>query len=85
MKLTTKEQEVLEGLMRQEGAMELIGKFFVRPFEGLPDEYRGVPNDILGEQVKAHLTARGLNLTYLNQMKTLGRKSTEENSPIAPE
>jgi len=84
MILTQEEQATLDALLSQTKTVQLIEKFFIRPFENLPDEYRGVHNEELGAQVKAHLTARLLNRTYLHELKTSGSRGTT-TAPIAPE
>ncbi len=65
--------------------VKLIEKFFIRPFEHLPSDYRSAPNDALGEQVKGHLTARDLNVAYLNDFKKSKQPESEDSAPVAPD
>lgn len=84
MILTQEEQATLNALGANKKNLELIAKFFIRPFEGLPNEYKNVPNEQLGEVIKGQLHARENNLRYLVEMKA--QIATEEgtSTPIAP-
>lgn len=85
MILTQDEQAVLNALGANKKNFEIIAKFFVRPFEGLPVEYKNVPNEQLGEIIKGQLLARENNIKYLLDMKASVATEKEESTPIAPE
>lgn len=83
MKLNKEEESVMNTFTTEQ--MRMIEKFFIRAFEHLPSEYRSIPNDQLGEQVKAHLTARDINTGYMTQFKNARQKDGEGKTPVAPE
>lgn len=85
MILNKEEQETLNALGSNKKNFELIAKFFIRPFEGLPNEYKNVPNEQLGEIIKSQLLARELGTKYLLEMKTSVASEEGTNTPIAPE
>ena len=85
MVLTQDEQATLNALGANKKNFELIAKFFVRPFEGLPNEYKNVPNEQLGEIIKSQLLARELGIKYLLEMKTHVASAEGVSTPIAPE
>jgi len=83
MTLTQDEQATLNSLNKKH--FDLITKFFVRPFEGLPKEYVNVPNESLGEIVKAQMMARENNRLFLADMKSHVATTGEEPAPVAPD
>lgn len=84
MVLTQEEQHTLNALASNQKNLEVIAKFFIRPFENLPKEFVNVPNESLGEVVKAQLMARESNKLYLAEMKSLVVKNKAEPAPVAP-
>ena len=85
MVLTQDEQATLNSLGSNKKNFELIAKFFIRPFESLPKEYKNVPNEQLGEIIKSQLLARELCIKYLLEMKSSVASEVEGSTPIAPE
>lgn len=85
MVLTQEEQATLNALGSNKKNFELIAKFFVRPFEELPNQYKNVPNEQLGEIIKSQLLARELGIKYLLEMKSNVASEEGTNTPIAPE
>jgi hypothetical protein len=85
MVLTQDEQATLNALGSNKKNFELIAKFFIRPFEGLPNEYKNVPNEQLGEIIKGQLLARENSVKYLLEMKAHVATEAASTVPIAPE
>lgn len=85
MILNKEEQETLNALGSNKKNFELIAKFFIRPFESLPNEYKNVPNEQLGEIIKSQLLARELGIKYLLEMKTNVAGEEGVSTPTAPE
>jgi hypothetical protein len=84
MVLTQDEQATLNALGSNKKNFEVIAKFFIRPFESLPLEYKNVPNDQLGEIIKSQLLAKEHNLRFLADMKASVASDIAEPTPIAP-
>jgi hypothetical protein len=84
MKLTQEEQTLLNALGANKKNFEIIYKYFIRPFETLPHEYKNVPNEQLGEIIKGQMLARENNIRYLMEMKSAVEKDGEVVTPIAP-
>lgn len=82
MILTQDEQATLNALNKKH--FDLIAKFFIRPFEGLPKDFVNVPNESLGEIVKAQMAARESNKLFLADMKAHVASTDTEPSPVAP-
>lgn len=85
MELTQDERETLKGIVSQKKVMQVLEKYFIRSFDELPLEYQNVPNESLGEIIKAQLTARALNKRYLTEMKLAGSEKAETGGPVAPD
>ena len=85
MILTQEEQATLNALGSNKKNLELIGRFFIRPFETLSPEYKNVPNEQLGEIIKSQMLARENNIKYLLEMKANIATETAVVTPTAPE
>ena len=85
MVLTKEEQATLNALGSNKKNLELIAKFFIRPFESLSPEYKNVPNEQLGEIIKSQMLARENNIKYLLEMKASIATETAVATPTAPE
>jgi len=84
MVLTQDEQATLNSIGANKKNFELIAKFFIRPFESLPAEYKNVPNEQLGEIIKSQLLAKEHNLRFLADMKASVASEETTSTPIAP-
>jgi hypothetical protein len=85
MVLNQDEQNTLNALGSNKKNFELIAKFFIRPFESLPLEYKNVPNEQLGEIIKSQLLAKEHNLRFLAEMKASVASDESAATPIAPD
>lgn len=85
MILTQDEQALLDSIGSNKKNFEIIAKFFIRPFEALPQEYKHVPNEQLGEIIKSQMLAKEHNLRFLAEMKASVASAVAEQTPIAPE
>lgn len=85
MVLTKEEQSTLNALGSNKKNLEIIAKYFIRPFESIPFEYKNVPNEQLGEIVKSQLLAKEHNLRFLAEMKASIASEEGTNTPVAPD
>ena len=85
MKLTKEEQDTVNTINKNPHIIQIIHKYFIRPFDTFPPDYSTVPNEELGAQTKAQLVARNLNRGYLAELKSNKIVKGAIASPIVPE
>ena len=85
MILTKEEQDTVNTINENPHIMQVIDKYFIRPFDTFPPSYSTVPNEELGAQTKAQLVSRELNRGYLAELRNNKVMKGSAASPIVPE